>query len=272
VSAPAPEYAFEVAVVSDVGTEREHNEDHGSVLVESDSCGLMAVADGVSGQPAGADASRRAVDALSQAFAAERGRAASDKRLHRAMQAANIAVYETGLVVPELRGMATTLTAVVLDRGELAAAHVGDTRLYLVHHGAIAQLTKDHTIAGEHVRAGLISEERARQHAGRSQLTRALGKELIVPIDRLARRLCEGDLLILCSDGLYNVLGDQEMARLARGARDAATACHALVDAANERGTPDNVTAAVLRMTGAVPPSRPVRLAERLNQLLRARR
>src|SRR5258708_6331928 len=144
VSAPAPDYAFDVAVVSDVGTEREHNEDHGTVLVESETCGLVAVADGVSGQPGGSDASRRAIDALSESFGAERGRAACDQRLYRAMQAASIAVYEAALVVPELRGMATTLTAVVIDRGELAAAHVGDSRLYLVHHGAIAQLTKDH--------------------------------------------------------------------------------------------------------------------------------
>jgi protein phosphatase len=272
VSAPAPEFAFEVAVVSDVGTEREHNEDHGAVLVESESCGLIAVADGVSTQPGGGDASRRAVDALSHAFAAERGRAGSDKRLYRAAQAANVAVYEAALVVPELRGMATTLTAVVIDRGELAAAHVGDSRLYLVHHGAITQLTKDHTLAGERVRMGLMSEERARGHAGRSVLTRCLGRELIVPIDRLTRRLCEGDLVIVCSDGLYNVLSDDEMARVARGGRDAVAACHALVDAANQRGTPDNVTAAVLRVTGAVPPSRPARLGERLNQLFRARR
>jgi protein phosphatase len=271
MSGEPAEYAFDVAVLSDVGTEREHNEDHADFLVESASCGLVAVADGVSGQPGGGTASREAIDALVKAFKDADAKLGGAKRLWRAAQEANIAVYESAIVVPELRGMATTLTAVVLERGELAAAHVGDSRLYLVRGGEVMQLTKDHTVAGERVRMGLLGEARARQHPGRSVLTRSLGRELIVAIDRITRPLASGDVLVLCSDGLYNVLDDREIAELVRG-RDAAGACRALVGAANERGTLDNVTAAVVRATGAIPaPARPSGLA-RLGQLFRSRR
>jgi protein phosphatase len=266
------DYRFEVAAVTDVGTERERNEDHAAHVVEGPGCGLVAVADGVSGLAGGGAASEQAIDALFRAFAEQGTRVAASKRLWRAAQEANIAVYESALVVPELRGMATTLTAVTLERGELAAAHVGDSRLYLLRRGELTQLTKDHTIAAERVRMGLLSEERALSHPGRSTLTRCLGRELIVAIDRITRPLAPGDVLLLCSDGLYNTLADEELAAELAD-RDADAAARALVDRANERGTLDNVTAAVVRVTGSFPtPARPPGLGARLGQLFRSRR
>jgi serine/threonine protein phosphatase PrpC len=240
-------FEIEVAGVTDVGTEREHNEDQCGHVLESEACGLVVVADGVSSAEAGETASHTAVAATLRTFTEQPPGTATAKRLYRAVQQANIEIYDLATVVPELRGMTTTLTAVAVDRGELWAAHIGDSRLYLCRDDRLVQLTKDHTVAGERSRLGLMSKSRARLHPDRSVLTRSLGRELIVPIDRLSNRLYRGDALLVCSDGLYNVLEDDEMTPLLRG-HDAGTACRRLVDAANERGTLDNVTAAVLRV------------------------
>jgi len=169
------------------------------------------------------------------------------QRLYRAVQQANIEIYDRAVAVPELRGMSTTLTAAVVEDGALTAVHVGDSRLYLLRGGALTQLTKDHTLAAEKARYGLMSKERARTHADRCVLTRSVGRELIVSRDRLTQPLAPGDALLLCSDGLHGVLDDAELARLlAEG--NAGAVCRALVAAANERGTPDNLSAAVVRI------------------------
>ena len=247
-------FELEVATLTDVGTERENNEDHCGELLESSACGLLVVADGVSSAEAGETASQTAVAATLRAFREQPPGMASSKRLYRAVQQANIEVYDLATVVPELRGMTTTLTAVVVDRGELTAAHVGDSRLYLLRDGRLTQLTKDHTVAGEKARIGLMSKARAREHPDRSVLTRSLGRELIVPIDRLSNRLFRGDALLVCSDGLYNTLDEEQMAPLVAGG-DASAACRTLIDTANGRGTLDNVSAAVLRVLNG--PERP---------------
>lgn len=247
---PAP-YAIEVAVASDVGTARAKNEDHCAHVRDSPSAGLVVIADGVSGAAGGETASQRAVEAALGAYR-ELAEMRLERRVVRAVQRANIAVYDLAQVVPELRGMATTLTGVAVDRGQLVAAHVGDCRLYLLRAGRIRQLTKDHNVAGERVRLGLMSEERARLHPGRSILTRALGRELIVAVDRLAMPVRQGDRLILCSDGLYNVLDDLDIEEIGRKG-SAEDACRTLVATANARGTPDNLTVAIVHLTGATP-------------------
>jgi PPM family protein phosphatase len=246
------DYELEFSAASDVGTERDHNEDCCGSFAESPACAIVAVADGVSSFPAGEVASQMAIEAVLQDYREGVPTSPAGQRLYRAVQQANIAIYDRSIAVPELRGMATTLTAVALERGELTAVHVGDCRLYLLRGGAIEQLTKDHTVAAEKARFGLISKERARTHPDRSTLVRSVGRELIVSRDRITKRLLEGDTLILCSDGLYNVLEDKEMARLLAD-RDCATACRDLIAAANGRGTYDNATAAVVRLVGPTP-------------------
>jgi PPM family protein phosphatase len=253
-AAAGTRFELEVATLTDVGTEREHNEDHCGELLEGPGCGLLVVADGVSSAEAGETASQTAVAATLKAFRDQPAGTSTAKRLYRAVQQANIEVYDLATVVPELRGMTTTLTAVVVDRGELTAAHIGDSRLYLLREGRLTQLTKDHTVAGEKARMGLMSKSRAKESPDKSVLTRSLGRELIVPIDRLSNRLYRGDSLLVCSDGLYNVLEDDEMASLlARG--DAVAGCRTLVETANGRGTLDNLSAAVLRVVDG--PDRP---------------
>ncbi len=246
--------SFDLAVLSDVGTDRPDNEDACGHYVESDgSAALFVVADGIGGYEGGEVASRMAVEITLEAYRESPPAWGPAKRLQRAVQRANIEIHNRALTVPELRRMGTTLTAVVVDGGMLHAAHVGDCRLYLVRAGRIAQISKDHTVVAERVRMGLMSAARARGHPERSVLSRSVGHELIVAVDRISMPLVQGDHLLLCSDGLYNVLEERELARLVREGDSAEAACRALIDAANALGTADNLTAAVFRMNGATP-------------------
>ncbi|HEY3594853.1 MAG TPA: protein phosphatase 2C domain-containing protein [Polyangiaceae bacterium] len=265
---PEP-HALDVGALSDAGTERGINEDHCATLIDGSTSALVVVADGVSGAEGGDTASRTAVESLLLAYREQPSTIPSAKRLYRAAQRANIAVYDLALVVPELRGMSTTLTALSIDRGELSTVHVGDSRLYLIRSGRVQQLTKDHTVTAARTRLGLLSKQRARTHKDRSTLTRSLGRDLVASLDRITTRVEQGDMLIACSDGLYNVLDEKHMAELV-GDLDATAACRALVDRANQRGTPDNLTAAVVRIVGATPvPPRRSLLAAALSRLSR---
>jgi protein phosphatase len=240
---------LDVAVLSDVGTERPHNEDFCGFVRAGASSVLAAVADGVSSFEGGEVASQKAVEVTLSVYRGQPATVPVPKRLARAVQQANIEVYDLATVVPELRGMATTLTAVALDGTELWAAHIGDSRLYLLRGGRLTQLTKDHTVAAERRRMGLISAARAQSHPDRGTLTKCLGRELIVGADRLSTRVGPGDVLVLCTDGLHNALDSDEISRLA-ATEDAASACRALIEAANARGTADNLSAAVVRIVG----------------------
>ena len=251
-SAPVPG-ELELAALCDIGTERPNLEDAWGSHIERPDCAVLVVADGVSGQAGGAEASAMAVEVTLRAYGEGRPGEAAGLRLYRAVQQANIEIYDRAVAVPELRGMATTLTALTVEAGELTAIHVGDTRLYLLRDGVLTQLTKDHTVAAEKVRFGLLGKEKARHHPARSILTRSVGRELIVSRDRLSRSLAQGDVLLVCSDGLHGVLDDEEMTVLLAD-RPAGEACRVLIDTANARGTPDNLTAAVVRVIGPTPP------------------
>ena len=241
------EWRVEVAALTDVGTERPHNEDACAAMTEGEGLGLVAVADGVSLGAAGEVASQLAVEVLVRAYREEPPAHPAGQRLYRAVQQANIEIYDKAVAVPELRGMSTTLTAAVVDRGALTVVHVGDSRLYLIRGGTITQLTRDHTVAAEKVRMRLLSAERARLHPDRSVLTRSVGRELIVARDRISQPVGGGDVLLVCSDGLHGVLPDAALAQLA-AAHPPAEACRALLEAANALGTPDNLSAAILEL------------------------
>ncbi len=254
-------------MASDTGTERRDNEDACGSYVEHETRVLVAVADGVSGEEGGEIASRTAIDVTVRAYKESQATWGVPKRLQRAVQQANIEIHDRALVVTELRRMATTLTSVVVDGGMVHAAHVGDSRLYLIRGDVILQKTKDHTVAADRRRIGIISAERAKDHPGRSVLTRSLGRELIAAVDRIAFPILTGDVLLVCSDGLYNVLADEELREIASG-KDPTEASSALVAAANERGTPDNLTAAVVRVTGTVEEPPPGGLRSLMSRLL----
>jgi PPM family protein phosphatase len=248
--------AFELAMLSDVGGNRSNNEDFCGHLVEGPGEVVFAVADGVGGYEGGEVASKMAVETTLRAYRESPREWGASKRLHRAVQNANIEVYNFSSTVPELRRMATTLTAVAIQNGMLNAAHIGDCRLYLLRAGKITQMSKDHTMVGERVRMGLMTEARAKHHPDRSALLRSLGRELIVSIDRIKMALRKGDELFLCSDGLYTVLEPAELVALTREF-SADDACKKLIRNANNLGTNDNLTVALFRQLAETPEVEP---------------
>jgi protein phosphatase len=245
-SNPEP-FEIEVAALSDAGTERGHNEDHCGKYIKSKTCGLVAVADGMATLEGGELASQRAILALMRSFRELAPGMTQTQRLVRAARNANYEVYDMAVVVPQLRGMSTTLTAVSISEGELTAAHVGNSRVYLLRDGYINQLSKDHTVAAE-------AAEKTGHYVlrGSDVLTRSLGLELLVPIDLFEIDLVQGDVVVLCTDGLHRVLEDLQIVELVKGL-DAASACRRLIDEANAIGTIDNLTAAVVRVVGETP-------------------
>lgn len=247
---------FDLALLSDVGTDRENNEDACGSHIESENCVIFAIADGVGGYEGGEIASAQAVEVTLNAFRQSPAAWGPAKRLHRAVQQANIEIHNRALTVPELRRMATTLTAAVVNDGVLYAAHVGDSRIYHIRRGKAQQITKDHTVVQERVRMGLISPGKARHHPERSVLSRCLGHELIVAVDRITLALEQNDQLLLCTDGLYGVIEDNELGQLIRGVT-AESACRQLIDLANRRGTADNLTVAIFISQAEPSPVRP---------------
>ena len=207
---------------------------------------LMVVADGMGGHPAGDVASQIALDVLIEAFPAlpdgDLGLA-----LKQAYRRANEAVFQAGVKEPAHAGMGTTLTSALLHGKYATIAHVGDSRAYLLRGETLTQVTQDHTFVAEEVAQGRISAEAARRDPRRNRLTHVIGTD-----PRLESRLpavfeltlLPGDRLLLCSDGLYDVLDDGEMRR-ALVEQDPGDATRRLVEAAKERGTRDNATAVV---------------------------
>jgi PPM family protein phosphatase len=258
---------FDVALLSHPGTARTNNEDACGRHHEEPHRILVVVADGLGGYEGGEEASRLAVEVTIEAFRESPVAWGSAKRLARAVQQANIAIHDRAMIVTELRHMRSTVTAIVVEGRELYVAHVGDCRLYLVRGASLLQLTKDHTVAAGRARLGLVRDDQVVAHPDRSTLTRCLGEGLIVAIDRIARALQGGDLLLICSDGLYTALDEPTLHELATTG-SAEEACRALIDRANAGGAPDNVTAAVLRMPDVLAPPEPPSFTERLKGFL----
>jgi len=226
-----------VGHATDVGRVREGNED--SFLVD-ERLRLFAVADGMGGHRAGEVASATALEALRAAVAS--GRALDD-----AIASANDAVYAKAADDSGLRGMGTTLTAVVASGdGVLVVGHVGDSRAYLVHGGELDQITEDHSLVEELVREGRLTPEQAVVHPQRSIITRALGIDPTVEVDVYPVELRPGDRILLCSDGLTTMVRPVEIATILRREPDPGRAADLLVDAANAAGGEDNITTIVV--------------------------
>lgn len=237
--------------LSDVGRARERNEDsyYAGEFV-------FAVADGLGGHNAGDVASRLAVEPIA-AFDRAAGSTPDDRLadgLAKAVDDANRAVYQRAQNDAKVRGMGTTLTAVAIANGSAHLAHVGDSRCYLVRGGEISQLSSDHTLVARMVAEGKLTPEQAETHPQRSILTRALGAEPEIDVDTLEIQLLHGDRLILCSDGLSSVVDDGVILATLADSKDLKEACKRLVDAANARGGPDNITVVVLEVTGSGSP------------------
>jgi protein phosphatase len=224
---------------SDPGRVRDNNED--AHLVD-DRLTLFAIADGMGGHVAGEVASWTAIEALRAAVA--NGRAIND-----AITLANDAVIEKATSDPALTGMGTTLTAVVTAGGSrLLVGHVGDSRAYFMHDGDLVQLTDDHSLVGELVREGRLTREQAEAHPQRAIVTRALGVDPGVDVDVYTVDVVPGDRVVLCSDGLTDMVRERDIERILRGEPDPQRAAELLVDAANAAGGIDNITVVVVRV------------------------
>src|SRR5258708_1497244 len=196
VAPPSAEQAFELALLSDVGTARPDNEDSCGHFVESPDSVVFAVADGVGGYEGGEIASRMAVDILLDAYRENPADWGAAKRLYRAITRANIGIHDKALTVPELSRMATTMTAVAVEKGIMSAVHIGDCRLHLIRQSPISVVTKDPTMVADRVRMGVMTAERARTHPERGMLLRSLGRELIATIDRITLPLTRSATIV----------------------------------------------------------------------------
>jgi protein phosphatase len=244
--------------VSDVGRKRKGNED--SLFLNPDQK-LFVVADGMGGHAAGEIASRVAVDAINEfvtltggndeitwPFGLDDSISYEGNRLKTAIRHANRRVLEATRESAEYEGMATTVAAVLVDGDTANLAHVGDSRIYRWSGEELVQLTDDHSWVNEQIQSGVISPEQARNHPLRNVVTRALGGRSDLMVDIQARQMRAGDLLLLCSDGLTTMIGDEDIARiLGESGGDVARAARALVEEANERGGEDNITVVLLK-------------------------
>lgn len=237
--------------LTDVGCVREENEDAIGYWPHEDGL-LFAVADGLGGHNAGQVASALALEVLAREMERAPGNWAVTKRLRRALQEANLAIYQKGMTVPDLHRMGTTLTATALVGGTLTAAHVGDSRLYLWRGGELRQLTKDHSWVWEQVEYGILSPEQARTHPRRNMLTRCVGHNLIVSIDTLRLEVQPGDVLLQCSDGLHALLPDTAIAAAVRELKPE-PACHLLIERGRAAGGDDNLSVQIAAVLSCPP-------------------
>jgi protein phosphatase len=224
------------------GAASERNEDLVGCWPHDDGL-VFAVAGGLGGREVGRCAAELALTVLRDELDAGGDRQPIATRLRRAVHAANLAVYQKAVVVPELAGMATTLTVTALVGSLLTAAHVGDCRLWLLRGGILTQLTKDHTWVWSHL-PGTAPPTPGRDHPRRYSLPRCLGHELIVSIDLLSMELHTGDVLLHSTDGLHGALSEPEIRDLLAG-NPADVACQALVARARTTEATDDATAQI---------------------------
>lgn len=249
---------IEFAQLSDVGRVRPHNEDYighsaAPTPERARSHGwLFVLADGVGGQEQGEVASHAAVESVLANFEGAGGGEPPLGLLGRLVQQANGRVFEVALAAGRAgAGMATTIVAVLLRHDRVAVAHVGDSRCYLIRRGQIESLTRDHTMANEQVRLGVISRQEADEGETRHLLSRSLGGGLFVSVETNDHQIFPGDVLLLCSDGLHGVVPPAEMQEIfAAPEVNLDSAARRLIEIANERDGSDNVSVQLIRVRG----------------------
>lgn len=255
-------FDIEFAAVTDIGKIREKNEDN--VLISSD-LGLGVVADGMGGHSAGEIASSIAVSVLAETIRKINTGALkipdtflpklapTERKLLMAANLANAAIYSTAQSSEIYKMMGTTLTGVLFERDCAIAVHVGDSRIYLLREGKIIQITTDHSLAMEHVRRGLLNKADADKSKIQNVLTRAMGIKKNIEFDLLKFPVKAGDVLVLCSDGLYKGLTEQAIAQILMREKEMPIVklCKHLVRLSNERDGQDNISAVVIKILPA---------------------
>jgi protein phosphatase len=232
-------------VVTDTGRKRRHNEDS---FVHKPP--LFAVADGMGGAQAGEVASQLAAAALKE----DTGDGNGAERLTALIQEANRRVFKRANEDAAASGMGTTITAALVENGVVWIGHVGDSRAYLMRDGKLQQLTDDHSLVGELQRTGKLSTEEAVVHPQRSVITRAVGTDPDVDVDTMPIEPRTGDVFLICSDGLTDMIDDETILETVEEHRpDLDAAARALVSAANKRGGEDNITVIAFEISDGGP-------------------
>ena len=242
---------YDYSSLSDVGRHRANNED--AVLIDADQ-GIVVLADGMGGYNAGEVASALAIDLIMRELRSWLGTSAyraSTRDVRRAMEIcvdlANREIFEAAHTHAAYAGMGTTLVMAVLRGDSLLVGHVGDSRLYRWQAGALDQITRDHSLLQEQLDIGLITPEEAEHSGNRNLVTRALGVEDTVLLDVRELAVAPGDMFLLCSDGLNDMLSDADIAGILGAGLPLDTCAARLVGEANERGGRDNITVALIR-------------------------
>jgi len=230
----------ELAYKTDTGRQRNANED--SYFAKAP---VFAVADGMGGAQAGEVASRIAAGAFEQGVDDE---APPEAQLREIAQEANREIHELAQKDSSRAGMGTTLTSALVRGDEVAVAHVGDSRAYVLRDDELKRLTKDHSLVEELRRSGRLTDEQAEEHPQRSIITRALGPEPNVNVDTMTVPAKNGDVFLLCSDGLTTMVGDDQIRQILLEAKSLRSAVNKLVDAANSGGGRDNITAVAFQV------------------------
>ena len=233
-----------VAAVTDPGRTRRHNED--SYVIEPP---LFAIADGMGGAQAGEVASGLATAALKEGQADAGG----EQRISDLIQEANRRVYDRSSNDPNTSGMGTTITVALVENDHVSFGHVGDSRAYLIRDAQMEQLTEDHSLVNELLKTGKLSREEAETHPQRSVITRALGTDPDVDVDTFSVRTESGDLFLLCSDGLTDMVSEESILDVVeRNREDIDSALRALVKEANRGGGQDNITVVAFEIADGV--------------------
>lgn len=238
--------------ITDIGRKRELNEDY--IYTSGQPIGalpnLFIVADGMGGHKAGDYASMHTVDRFVEVIRELGEEHGVQDAINEAVTAANAYIYQRSRENSNLSGMGTTLVLASCIGNEAIVANIGDSRLYLVNDDAMTQITRDHSLVEEMVTLGGIDREMARNHPDKNIITRAVGVKEKVAADFFEVDLTKGDKLLLCSDGLTNMLRDEEIYQIIQNNKELEQAAKALIDAANENGGRDNIAVVLVEPFG----------------------
>lgn len=236
--------------LTDPGCVRAQNQDAYQIVHLDRNTLLCVVCDGMGGAKSGNVASTLAVDVFVQeikhTWTAAMDREKTDQMLRRAVKLANFTVFDQAMQFEEFSGMGTTLVAVLIRGRDMTVINVGDSRAYRVNRSGIRQLTVDHSLVQMMVDRGELTPELARTYPGKNFITRAIGTEPVVESDLFHYNVDRGDCLLLCSDGLSNMMDDQEILFEVVHGTNKQLCCQRLLDIAKNRGAPDNVTSVLI--------------------------
>jgi PPM family protein phosphatase len=243
---------MEAVFLTDRGKVRVHNEDAGGVFRNLDGNLLAVIADGMGGHRAGDVASKMTVAELQQAWETTQGiktADAAEKWLMEHISIVNGLLFEHAATHSECFGMGTTIVAAITTDSFTTLAHIGDSRGYLLNESGFKQITEDHSLVNELVRTGQISKEDAEHHPRKNVLLRSLGTEKMVEMDLKTIIFEEGDILLLCSDGLSNKVSEQEMQEILLNEDQLEQKASAFISLANEHGGEDNITLSIVQFS-----------------------